>query len=151
MKNEYIHYGSLDFNLNLFMPIKNIEMFTKPMGGFWATNIEEEYDWKQWCSDFYPELIKIHNYDKYKFNFRLCDNAKVLTIDSVDCLEKLPRQTTTFNFSYNPMVFLDYEKLSNEYDAIYVSISKSRDLYFYLYGWDIDSLLVLNPYCIEKI
>ena len=41
--------------------------------------------------------------------------------------------------------FLDFEKLSKSYDVIEVNISADRDLYWELYGWDCDSILVMNP------
>ena len=48
-------------------------------------------------------------------------------------------------------IFLDFEKLSKEYDAIEVNISECRDLYYSLYGWDCDSIVIMNPDIIEEI
>lgn len=44
---------------------------------------------------------------------------------------------------------LDFEKLKEDYDAIEVLISKDSRLYWSLYSWDCDSLLVLNKDIIE--
>ena len=40
---------------------------------------------------------------------------------------------------------LDFEKLAQEYDAIEVLISGDPGLYYELYGWDCDSILIMNP------
>ena len=37
------------------------------------------------------------------------------------------------------------------YDAILVNISNDHNLYWALYGWDCDSLLVLNKDVVEEI
>ena len=46
---------------------------------------------------------------------------------------------------------LDFEKLSKEYDAIEVFISKDEQLYWDLYGWDCDSILIMNSDIIEEV
>ena len=48
-------------------------------------------------------------------------------------------------------IFLDFEKLSKEYDAIEVNISECRDLYYSLCGWDCDSILIMNSDIIEEV
>ena len=46
---------------------------------------------------------------------------------------------------------IDFEKLASRYDAIEVLISKDGRLYSALYGWDCDSILILNPNVIITI
>lgn len=143
-KDVYIHYGSKHFNKNLFKKIKNIP-FVKPEGGLWASNIKAKYGWKEWTQD--------NNYgtDKYRedncFKFRLKNGAKILTIKNKKDLRELPKYKVP-TFDSNLFNWLDFEKLSEQYDAIEVFIDK---LYWELYGWDCDSLLVLNKDVIEEI
>ena len=41
---------------------------------------------------------------------------------------------------------IDFESLSKSYDAIELHLSDSEDnLYMMLYGWDCDSILIMNP------
>ena len=44
---------------------------------------------------------------------------------------------------------LDFEELKKEYDAIEVIISDG--LYYALYGWDCDSILILNKDIVEEL
>lgn len=39
----------------------------------------------------------------------------------------------------------DFEKLSEEYDVIEVLISEDHRLYHMFYGWDCDSIVIMNP------
>ena len=44
---------------------------------------------------------------------------------------------------YTDWTILDFEKIAEEYDAIEVNIDNS--LYYALYTWDCDSILIMNP------
>lgn len=140
----YIHYGSKHLNKNLFKEIKNIP-FVKPEGGLWASNIKAKYGWREWTQD--------NNYmvDKYRkdncFKFRLKEGSKVLAIRDKEDLKELPRYNVP-TFDSSLFNWLDFEKLSEQYDAIEVFIDK---LYWELYGWDCDSILILNKEIIEEV
>ena len=143
-KNIYIHYGSKHFDKNLFEEIKNIP-FVKPEGGLWASSIKAKYGWKEWIQD--------NNYmlDKYRddnfFLFKLKEGSRVLTIKSKKELKKLPTHNVP-TFNSNLFNWLDFEKIAKRYDAIEVFIDK---LYWELYGWDCDSILILNKEIIEEV
>lgn len=111
---------------------------TKPRGGLWASSIDASYGWKEWCdlSDYR------HCTEENSFTFLLTSNARVLRINSVNDLEGLPEIHDEFGLC--PWKLLDFEKLSETYDAIEVSISSDPNLYSVLYGWDCDSTLVMN-------
>lgn len=140
MKNEYIHYGHKFFDKNAFQPIKNIPMFVKPNGGLWACRKEIKESWKDFCKNEMSITIKDNDY----FCFRLSDNANILKIDSDRMLDELPKAEPSFSSVFH-WTFLDFEELQKKYDAIEVLISKEPNLYNALYGWDIDSILVMNP------
>lgn len=153
--NKYIHYGHDKFDINLFKPIKKRLMFSKPDGGFWASSKDYEFPWSAWCEN---ENYTYEN-DFLFFEFSLLPNSKILTIDQYEKLEKLPEDKETIKIQKkihiyeNPLnpKYIDFEKLSLEYDAIEVLISKDFDkLHFSLYGWDCDSILIMNPNIISK-
>ena len=145
-KPIYVHYGHKKFYKEMCGPIENIQLFTKPRGGFWASRIDAEFGWKDWCID--QEFRDIDENDA--FRFRLKDDAKVLYINNINILSTLPMAQNTLSLP-GINIFLDFEKLSKEYDAIEVNISECRDLYYSLYGWDCDSILIMNPDIIEEV
>lgn len=133
---KYIHYGNNEFDVNLFKEIKNREMFVKPHGGLWACGKHYEYNWKSWCknNDFYMNTMML------SFEFELKKDSNILIIDNYTQLYKLPNL-----FNLGDSFHLDFEALSKNYDAIELLISKDYDnLYWKMYGWDCDSILIMN-------
>ena len=140
MKN-YIHYGHTKFDKSVFNKIKNVDCSTKPKGGLWASDVESEHGWKEWCNE-----NKFRDCDKENsFTFTLSDDAKILYIESVNDLESLPKGKDKFGLNFSSWYLLDFEKLAETYDAVEVSISSDFDLYYKLYGWDCDSIVIMNP------
>ena len=142
-KPIYVHYGHKKFCKEMCKPIENIQLFTKPKGGFWASRIDAKFGWKDWCIDEEFRDIDENN----AFRFKLKDNAKVLYINDTKILANLPMQQSIIK----SWLCLDFEKLSEQYDAIEVNISKCNHLYDLLYGWDCDSILIMNPDIIEEV
>ena len=154
MNQIYIHYGSDKFELEKFQPIKNKMLSVKPTGGLWASPIYAKEGWREWCerNNFqYCDLKKF-------FVFGLKPETRVLFIDDVKQLDDLPKAENPAIFeNFNFWVCLDFEKLSKEYDAIEITLSEEKShkgefwggLYDKLYGWDCDSICVMNPDCIN--
>lgn len=142
-KPIYVHYGHKKFCKEICKPIENIQLFTKPKGGFWASRIDAKFGWKDWCID--QEFRDIDENDA--FRFKLKDGTKVLYINNTDILSTLPMQQSIIK----SWLCLDFEKLSEQYDAIEVNISKCNRLYDLLYGWDCDSILIMNPDVIQEV
>lgn len=138
---EYIHYGHKSFDRNKFDSIKNRPELPKPFGGIWACRTDADLSWKNWCEDteFGANL-------KDNFIFTLSKNARILVISDSKDLEKLP---TIGTYTREIYCCLDFEKLAEEYDAIEIYAGSNRDLYFKFYGWDCDSILIMNPDIIE--
>lgn len=154
MSKIYIHYGSNEFKPKLFKPVKNEMMFTKPKGGLWASPINAKESWKEWCerNDFHLQLLE------KSFVFGLKPETKVLFIDDVKQLDDLPKVKNPAIFeNFNIWVCLDFEELSKEYDAIEITLSEEKShngefwggLYDKLYGWDCDSICIMNPDCLD--
>jgi hypothetical protein len=141
---KYIHYGCPQYDQNQFVDISNKEYFNKPNGGLWASPVYARYGWKQWCDD---EQFRECD-EKNAFIFELDTEAKILYINSKDDVLKLPK------IEYPMMrcnVYPDFEKIKESgIDAIQYNLSDDNgssfdnSLYFALYGWDCDSILVLN-------
>ncbi len=146
-QNKYIHYGHRFFDKELFIEIKNESCFVKPIGGLWASRVNTRLGWKDWCEREHFRACRKEN----SFQFKLKDNTKILQIKNVKDLERLPKIDVSWIIPSHSLIYLDFEKIAKEYDAIEVLISSDEQLYWDLYGWDCDSLLVMNPNCIKAI
>lgn len=138
---KYIHYGHERFEIEKFVPVKNIDLHNKPKGGFWASPIDAPFGWRNWCEE---EAERCD--DTNKFVFQIKDNANVIHIRNFTDLEKIPRRKSIIC----GVVYPDFEKMIEEgIDAIELHLTcngnRDSDLYFALYGWDCDSILIMNP------
>ena len=139
---RYIHYGCTSFDKSKFQEIKNEPYFCKPKGGLWASPVDAEYGWRDWCeAENFRECSKDNS-----FSFALKGNAKVYHIRSVSDVKAMPQVNTGITTFYIP----DFEKmLADGWDAIELHMSECGALYWALYGWDCDCILVLNPDIVE--
>lgn len=162
MKEIYRHYGHSKFDKSLFCPISNREFSNKPYGGLWSCPTKDvDIDWKTWSegNDFSLDRLKEH------FDFKIKDSAKILEIKDIKDLDKLPRirnERIKTLLEFDRMNSdIDFEELAKDYDGIMVWMYRSTDIsyetklfdgmYYRLYGWDVDTLVVFNPDIIEEI
>lgn len=154
MAAQYIHYGSPHFDTNEFLKITNRFMWTKPNGGMWSSPCISEFGWKEWCESEDFRVGKLLEY----FVFELKPDSNILTIHGNATLIMLKIMGYCIDYScncgYKPcgydQYYLDFEKILNDgYDAIQVFIN--NETYWSLYGWDCDSLLILNPDCVVEV
>ena len=118
----------------------------KPRTGLWASPIDSEWGWKEWCES---EDFRDCNKDN-SFTFKLHPYARVFEIHDLDDLEKLPVMDHPLSaISYG----LDFEEIAKNYDAIFLSDegqAKTRMSHpSSLYGWDCECILVLNKEVIK--
>ncbi len=138
----YIHYGSDTFKPELIHGPHN-DTWNKPKHALWASDENAEYGWIDWC---------IHNDygnipEDPHFRFKLKSYAKIFYVDSLGKESELPKWGSHFS-----MKFYDFDKLKSEgYDAVEVNISACDDLYMQMYGWDCDSIAILNPEVVEIV
>lgn len=151
MGREYIHYGSKE--LYPIKPIKNERHFTKTEGGLWASPVDAKFGWDAWCK---REHFR-QNDKENSFRFTVKNESKIIHIYSTKDLDKLPKQHDEF---HGRMCYLDFEKIQKEYDGIELHLSEEKletiddylnGLYFQLYGWDCDSILIFNEKAIEVV
>lgn len=151
---KYIHYGSDHFDKDHFMKIKNCSIpWNKPEydSGLWASPIDTDYGWIDYCID---NQINIKRLDKY-FKFTLKKDSKIIKIRNNKDLDDKISESLILHTRHPTLIgdylYFDFEKLTKDgYDAIEVYVNTNR-IYMSLYGWDCDSLLVLNPDCIIEI
>ena len=95
---QYIHYGDDNFDINKFIPISNRSEATKPFGGFWGSRKNADFSWKEWCTEI---DLKSKDLTK-KIQFSLSNGAKILVINNIKLLDKLPqdRKSTRLNSSH---------------------------------------------------
>lgn len=142
---KYIHYGSSKFNPNRWIDVYGSEggMFNKPYGGLWASPSDAEFGWREWCmrENFGTDSLK------RSFRFELSSDARILEL-TPDNVWDLPYDEKLCLRLGIPdrerRVGIDFAKLAEDYDVLECSITKYPSLYWTLYGWDCDCILVLN-------
>ena len=142
----YIHYGHGAFDTRLFRPAGNGgNLPIKPRGGLWGSSIESSESWKDWCG--------CSNFrdcdDAVSFKFAVRDPSKVFFVDSEESFKELAGRygkTNKARFGFgDEAVFIDFEKMIRDgWDALEISITDYGSLYYLLYGWDCDSIVVFN-------
>jgi hypothetical protein len=151
MSKIYIHYGAKEFHK--IQPIKNERCFTKPQGGLWASPVDAPFGWKEWCE---REHFRENNEDN-SFKFVVKDDSKIIHVRDVKDLEKLPKQKDTYDLDI--MCCLDFEQIQKDFDGIELHLSEEEKsietfcngLYFKLYGWDCDSIIIFHDEAIEIV
>lgn len=149
----YIHYGSANFNPRYFKQVTNRDQLrVKPNGGLWASRVDAKHGWRNWCEceEFRLEDLNTH------FRFLITPAAKVAHLYTSKDLDRLPRRNDCFDRwdEFYP----DFEQMVKDgCDAIELHLSstdKNWDndgLYWRLYGWDCDSILIMNPKIISPL
>lgn len=138
---KYIHYGSKVFDKNKFEKVSNY--FIKPRGGFWASRIDSEYGWKEWNDDNKFTTCQKEN----SFEFSLSPGANVVELFTLEDLQNLPIRQK--DFFVGEFYIIDFEEcVKRGIDAIELR-DIEKGLYYPLYGWDCESILILNPDIVE--
>lgn len=140
-----VHYGHSSFNVNEFKQIQNESYWIKPKGGLWTSPLNSEYGWKDWNeSEMHCECS-----DDNCFILELNDYCRILVIDSFDDLDDcVSIQYPHYNTA------MDFELLQTKYDAIWLTYRGQIDTRYSqpnLYGWDCETVLILNPNCCKQV
>ena len=125
------------FNVEKFIPVKNRD--NKPFGGLWASPVNSEWGWEDWCkSENWGDLSSV-----FEFEF----TGEVFVIDSFKDAKKMPWVKDSAKWRGE---FIDFEAMvKNGIDAILLKRKGEHETRFVneysLYGWDCECVLILNP------
>jgi len=161
LENEYFHFGTdniyKELWLNLQMRHLN-DSYTKPIGGLWASNLDNEYisDWLR-----YVAIKEPHNFDIIVGNKPSCilkfkENAKFLKIENQNDYKNLKDSgfiieldtPIILNKNYIPTTITEipnYEKIAEYYDLIYIN-AFIQDCFK---QFRVNTMLATNPDSIE--
>lgn len=129
------HYGNTHYKHELFKPICDVPFRNKPDGGLWTSPVDSEYGWSDWSKD--------NKYGDLSSHFDLIFEGTVFEIDSFDDMLHLPWiEADSMHFvSFESLVFMGY-------DAIHLTDKGQTDTRLTrpksLYGWDCETVLILN-------
>lgn len=143
----YEHYGNTKIDKNYKRKIGAINL--KPTGGLWAcAQNDEGQSWYSYASDWKPYR------KENKAVFELSPDAKILKIDSIEVIAYLQQhypkeweanlEATYLRELFKsdvPAVMVDWEKVSQDYDGIYYSVSA---LWNSFGCYDVNSLHIFN-------
>lgn len=150
---NYLSVGTNKLSSELFLDIKNTTG-VKPTGGLWATIYDMNYlNYNEWvdylCEN--PHVLFYRNFDD-PYNlpavlFELKENANILKVDSIEKALYLIAK-----YPYNN--WIDYEKISKDYDSIYIDINcfsrKNEDIYQKVVSaFSVRTLILFNLNCIK--
>jgi len=144
---DLVHYGSTEFDQDRFVPVTNY--WVKPKGGLWCCPLGSKWGWLQWCTS---NEFFVTDFSK-SFQLKLKATATIFVVDSVGDMLTMPVVRTN-----NPILrnTVDFEKMVQAgIDCIWLTergqsathlcrYAHGRDLY----GWDCESVLIMNPNCI---
>lgn len=148
-KKKYIHYGHREFLDVLWNDVSGSEsgFGNKPHGGLWASPKDARFGWYDWCSraNFCTENLDVW----FEFSLKRGTRILKLTPDNVWELPVTEEYKRLFGTDERSNMFsgvqsIDFKKLSEDYDVLEYCVSKYPELYWRLYGWDCDCILVLN-------
>ena len=145
---KVVHYTKPFFKIRP-ITIKNADgktgLFIKPLGGLWCSPLDSEYGWIDWCRA--ESFGDIDHKQRVILDIELTNFA---VIDSVEDSEtKLPWYQLHHLFQA-----IDFEKMVRQgIDGVHLTIKGQEDTrlsaHWSLYGWDCETILILNERCIK--
>ncbi len=135
---KLIHYGASEYLSEKFKPLTNRKYISKPYGGLWTSPIDSEYGWSDWSKD--------NDFGDLSDHFLLDFKGSLLTINSYEHINTLPW------IDDGLFIYPDFEQFSKEnpeYDAIHLTVEgEQKTRYTHpknFYGWDCETVLIINP------
>ncbi|MBE6140045.1 MAG: hypothetical protein E7172_00670 [Firmicutes bacterium] len=146
----YLTIGTDEIKKEYFLKIKNHD--NKPSGGLWLTkydpNIPNYNEWIDYLIE-HPHLLYYKNLqlnDLKASVVNLKENATIFQLNSLDQYQLL------LNLYFTKNGFIDYEKLSQDYDGIFIqplfSIGTDIPNLYKIFG--VNTLIIFNYDCIKN-
>ena len=145
---SYLHmeFDKKYFNCNDVISLNPFDPINKPRYGFWASPIDAEFGWKDFCEQNQMEDMM----GGVKFTFKLSKDAKIFNIKDLDDIERLPYTSST-EIAFAESVFVDFDELKRRgYDGVELFDSgighyfaNKKELCFN--AWDCESIVIWNP------
>lgn len=162
-KPVYIHYGSKKFIPDNIYDVCD-SIMNKPDFGLWASRVDAEFCWKDWCEDSDFRICNLSD----SFKFTLKDDAKVMHIsgDSIPdvlkpyCVSRdnwhkmLKNNPNAKRIDFNSIIADGYDAIEFEYSntsSWNCRENRFSELYDLMYGWNCDSIVILNSDVVEII
>lgn len=158
LNKTFISYGVDKYSPYMVKPIDVNSRWgksvNKPHGGLWASPVDSEFGWGDFCN---RDAFNLKTLSKH-FLFKLKKDSNILIIDSADDL--------VHNSIYDRDAWkciLDFKKIVRNYDGIYISDNaasrlrydiklKGKDVYVSgLNAWDVESICIWNAEVIEPL
>jgi len=163
LPNQLIILGIKELSKDKFVPIKNRECFNKPIGGLWCCPYtpDREYisAWQEWCLGNGEEEWLSND----AVIITLKEDAMYWCIDDQEALQDIidivgEQEDKMFKLCGMKMnTYIDFEEAKKTFDAIYLTANgqwKTRmpdeRNWLNLYGWDCESVLLMNYEKIDK-
>lgn len=143
---KLIHYGSSSFDYSKWRDVSD-RHWNKPNGGLWTSPVDSTYGWIDWClrENFAP----VNGLSEY---FIINFTGKLYCIDNEDDMRNLAWIEPLPGFHglcfplWEPLIHLGY-------DAVHLTVRGERltrlTMPKNLYGWDCETVLILNKNCIR--
>lgn len=142
---------------SLFRPVRNwggSVCGTKPTGGLW---LSVDGGWERWCEREMPHWLTDDRHEVV-----LSKDARIYEIRSLAELDALPlwdgdadddEEEDPLSWGAGmPIRRIDFERMAETYDGVCLHLSDGEEgLYYALYGWDCDSVLLFTTDVIEKV
>ena len=150
MKNEYVTYGfgniidKSKIETNLAPRI----YANKPLLAWWGSPVNATYGWKEFCID---NKFKNKSYFATNNRVKWTLDGKIFVINNEDDLQDAKDHNLMKYYKDHNLFCFDFIKMKdNGYDAIelkayYIGHNPYGDLAASLWGWDCESIVVLNP------
>lgn len=148
---EFLSVGTDYLSSDLFQNIENTAS-SKPYGGIWATPQNPNFpNYNEWADYLCRNPHILYYKSDYPFLLpasllTLKENANIFNISSLEDLNFLKQE-----FPFNN--WIDFEKLSQYYDGIYINLSKLKELsqkdIEKLLTFSVNTLIIFNPNTIK--
>ena len=153
IRKKYVTYLEDEFNYRKLVDYKyvndEINSLNKPTGCLWASPVDASYSWMDYCTDNEILLDRFN----HSIEFNIKEGNKILEIGMKD-VENYGKQESYIN-NYIVDDRLDFKKLYND-GIVAVELLDAcighcfiNKLEANFNAWDCDSIVILNPECIN--